>query len=134
MDDLSELFSFQGRANRLRYFLHVLMDDFVIGVLAILIVVLGVLSGTPLFALPLVGLLVGGVVAATAISVKRLHDLNMSGWHLLGLFVPLYNIYLGLKMTFVKGTTGPNRFGADPLVPMPMVEDGYNDLYEIEAP
>lgn len=133
MDDFTELFSFQGRANRLRYFLHVLMDDFVIALLAVLIVVLGVFSGTPLFALPLVGLLVGGVVAATAISVKRLHDLNMSGWHVLGFMVPLYNIYLGLKMTFVKGTPGPNRFGADPLAPLPMVDDGY-EVYEIEAP
>jgi hypothetical protein len=47
--------------------------------------------------------------------VKRLHDLDRSGAHYWLLLVPLYNIYLALLLLFKKGTTGPNRFGPDPL-------------------
>ena len=135
MDALSEIFSFQGRANRAWYIGHVIVDDFVILSLIVLMLVLGVVTGTPLFVLPLVGVLFGAVVAATAVSVKRLHDLNMSGWHLLGMMIPIYNLYLGLKMVFVRGTTGPNRFGNDPLMSHHPLESGEGEIiYELESP
>ncbi|HLO54366.1 MAG TPA: DUF805 domain-containing protein [Saprospiraceae bacterium] len=40
-------------------------------------------------------------------SVKRLHDVNKSGWFFL---IPLYNIYL----LFSKGCVGVNNYGIDP--------------------
>jgi uncharacterized membrane protein YhaH (DUF805 family) len=49
------------------------------------------------------------------LAIRRLHDVNRSGWWLLigftivGLFFPL------LYWNCSKGTTGENRFGADPL-------------------
>ena len=43
-----------------------------------------------------------------AVAARRLHDLNQSAWWLL-----LYVFILGAF--FWKGTTGPNRFGPDPL-------------------
>jgi len=49
------------------------------------------------------------------ICVKRLHDLNMSGWWILFKFIPLGNLLLVLMLGVVKGTSGPNRFGPDPL-------------------
>lgn len=135
MDALSEIFSFQGRANRAWYIGHVIVDDFVIFGLVVLMFVLGMVTGTPLFILPLAGVFVGAVVAATAVSVKRLHDLDMSGWHLLGMMVPIYNLYLGLKMVFVRGTTGPNRFGNDPLMAHYPIEGGDGEIvYELESP
>ena len=39
--------------------------------------------------------------------VKRMHDVNKSGWYF---FIPLYNIYL----TFSAGTKGNNDYGIDP--------------------
>ncbi len=47
--------------------------------------------------------------------VRRLHDLNRSGWHLWLLCVPLFNIYLACVLVFRKGTEGPNHYGDDPL-------------------
>lgn len=132
--DFSELFSFQGRANRAWYLGHILLDDFVIMLMVILMVVVGAVTGMPLIVFPMIGLIVGGVVAGLAVSVKRLHDLDMSGWHLLGMAVPLYNIYLGLKMAFVRGTLGPNQFGFDPLMPNQVIEEGPVDMFEIEGP
>ncbi len=67
-----------------------------------------------------------------AIVVKRLHDLNLSGWWVA---VSLALSYLsaainGCSLTFLfmtavmlaglpPGTQGQNRFGADPLAPLP---------------
>jgi uncharacterized membrane protein YhaH (DUF805 family) len=50
-----------------------------------------------------------------ATSVKRWHDLGKSGWMVLLNFtiiaIPVTFIWQG----FIRGTIGPNRFGADPL-------------------
>ena len=51
----------------------------------------------------------------TIVVVRRLHDLDKSGWWIWLFLVPLFNIYLGALLFFKKGTEGPNRFGMDPL-------------------
>ena len=51
------------------------------------------------------------------IGVKRLHDLNMSGWWILFKFLPFGNLLFYLMLGVLKGTSGPNRFGPDPLAP-----------------
>lgn len=51
----------------------------------------------------------------TCVTIQRLHDLNRPGSHWFLLLIPFYNIYLGLLLSFKKGTVGPNRFGEDPL-------------------
>jgi uncharacterized membrane protein YhaH (DUF805 family) len=50
-------------------------------------------------------------------TVKRLHDLNMRGWWLLILLLPIVSLLLGAGMQFVAGTPGPNRFGPSPCQP-----------------
>jgi uncharacterized membrane protein YhaH (DUF805 family) len=48
---------------------------------------------------------------AFLITIKRFHDLNNSGWHVLTLFVPVYNIYIIFRLFFVKGTAKENKYG-----------------------
>lgn len=43
--------------------------------------------------------------------IRRLHDLDKSGWLSLLSFVPLANVGLSFYLIFFKGTEGPNRFG-----------------------
>lgn len=43
--------------------------------------------------------------------VKRLHDLDMSGWYVLALFIPLIGTLLGIVLLISKGTAGPNKYG-----------------------
>ena len=50
-----------------------------------------------------------------AVGVRRLHDLDRSGWWLLIAFVPLVGAILLIVWFCMKGTDGSNRFGADPL-------------------
>ncbi len=61
------------------------------------------------------GVALAGAWAAIAITVKRLHDLGRPGWHVLLMAIPLYNIYLGLTLIFVRGEAGDNEYGPDPL-------------------
>lgn len=46
--------------------------------------------------------------------IRRLHDRNMRGWWYLINFIP-GGILVFLVLLCLKGTTGPNRFGPDPL-------------------
>ena len=48
-------------------------------------------------------------------TVRRAHDLGRSGWYLLWSIVPLVNIYIAIRISFIEGEKGPNRFGPDPL-------------------
>lgn len=43
--------------------------------------------------------------------IRRWHDLNKSGWYILShiLILPVFYVWLA------KGTTGPNKYGPDPL-------------------
>ena len=47
---------------------------------------------------------IGLLVFYFNIAVKRLHDLNMSGWHSLILIIPLVNLVVLLCLFFVKGS------------------------------
>ena len=122
MDAFLELFSFQGRANRGWYFWHQFLDGFVIVGLVMMLLVMGVVSGNMALILPAIGVMMGGIVAGLAITVKRLHDIGRPGWHVLGFLVPLYNFYLGLVLLFKPGTDGPNGYGQDPLAPPPRMD------------
>jgi uncharacterized membrane protein YhaH (DUF805 family) len=49
-----------------------------------------------------------------AVSVRRLHDIDMSGWWIFIMMVPLIGIVLLIAWWVGEGTLGYNRFGADP--------------------
>lgn len=50
-------------------------------------------------------------------SIRRLHDRNMRGWWYLLLLIPLLGPIALLVLWCLKGTTGYNRFGPDPIYP-----------------
>lgn len=50
-----------------------------------------------------------------ALAVRRLHDTDRSGWWLLIAFVPLVGAIVLFVFFCTRGTSGPNRFGPDPL-------------------
>ncbi len=54
---------------------------------------------------------IGGIM----LSIRRLHDLNKSGWFLLLSLVPLVNIIFAFYMWLAPGTNGWNDYGEDPL-------------------
>lgn len=67
---------------------------------------------TPLLVLLLMLLLMA--LWVFCVIVRRLHDINKSGWWLLLGFIPLGNLVLLFMLGFVRGTMGGNRFGPSP--------------------
>jgi uncharacterized membrane protein YhaH (DUF805 family) len=59
------------------------------------------------------------LVPSISAGVRRMHDINKSGWWLL---VPFYNIYLLAK----NGDVGSNRFGEDPKTTIANVAETFN--------
>ena len=57
-------------------------------------------------------LLVITAYSTIAVSVKRLHDFDTSGFFALALIVPLLDMAFRIWAGIVPGTRGPNRFGA----------------------
>lgn len=74
----------------------------------------GTLRGKEEAAIPFLSMVAAQLICLVFVA-KRFHDLDKSAWYILGMMVPLFNIYLAIILLFQKGTTGPNRFGPDPL-------------------
>lgn len=55
------------------------------------------------------------LIPGIAVSVRRLHDLDKSGWWLLISLIPLIGLIVLLVWFASRGTAGGNRFGDDPL-------------------
>lgn len=55
------------------------------------------------------------ILPGLAVSVRRLHDLDRTGWWLLLGFIPLIGSIILIVWFCTRGTPGPNRFGPDPL-------------------
>lgn len=105
----------KGRYNRSRYVWMTLGISLVTYALAFLVgIIMGMVGGSEdaaSFVGGAVGLISG--IIMSFVTVKRLHDLDRSGWHYWLLLVPFYNIYLSIVLLFVKGTPGSNRFGME---------------------
>jgi len=48
------------------------------------------------------------------IVIKRLHDLNKSGWYVLVGFIPIINLILFFRLLFSKGINEQNKYGKPP--------------------
>jgi len=93
---------FSGRARRKEYWTFVLFN-FIIGL---------VLGFTKAIHGSNVSLLItiyqlAILIPSIAVGVRRMHDVNKSGWYLL---IPIYNLVL----TLTDGTRGDNKYGPDP--------------------
>lgn len=101
----SQYATFSGRARRAEYWWFFLFNLLIATILAAMS---ETVSG--LFSL-------ATLLPALAVSVRRLHDIDRSGWWLLLIFVPLIGPIVLLVWSLTKGATGPNRFGEDPKLP-----------------
>jgi uncharacterized membrane protein YhaH (DUF805 family) len=139
------LFSPNGRINRAKYWLFVVVS---IAVLIILVAVLTVVGMVRLNqgAFPAGALIIFGIVylllliVGIFVGIKRLHDRDKSGWWLVVFYlVPMLlswtsailsrngigalfglaslaiSIWAFVELGCLRGTVGPNRYGPDPL-------------------
>ena len=60
---------------------------------------------------------VATVVPDLAVTVRRLHDTDSSGWWIFLALIPLVGMIVLIVWWCLEGSKGYNRFGADPLQP-----------------
>ncbi len=101
--------NFQGRAPRSEFWYWVLF--------AIILAIVGGIIDNAIIGLPIVGSIIslGLLLPGISVSVRRLHDIDRTGWWILIGFVPLVGAILLLIWYCSKGTPGPNTYGSDPL-------------------
>ena len=104
--------NFRDRSTRSEYWywaLFALLANIVAGIADSAVGSVGIVSLAVGLAILLPGL---------AVSVRRMHDIGKSGWHLLWVLVPLLGV-IYLIYLFVQQSQGPNQYGTAPLQPLP---------------
>lgn len=113
---LNNYFSFEGRLNRWKYFLYLLP----IIIIALLPYMAKLLITTTYINLDIYTFIILFILRIS-LSVRRLHNLNKTGWLLLIqilFFIPTLNFILiifNIYLLFAPSTKGVNRYGDNPL-------------------
>jgi uncharacterized membrane protein YhaH (DUF805 family) len=100
--------TFSGRAQRSAYWywtLFVIIVSIVLNFIDVALGTAGLIGGLVGLALLLPGL---------SVSIRRLHDLDRTGWWLLIILTGIGMILL-IVWFCMRGTVGPNGYGPDPL-------------------
>jgi uncharacterized membrane protein YhaH (DUF805 family) len=128
---------FSGRSRRMEYWMFQVFNALVLLAIGLIFGLLGYATGAfnsgssepPVFLMVIGGILILAwlavfLVPSIAVTVRRLHDRDMSGWWYLGAVVvgiiPFIGYIASIGFTvlmFLPGTPGPNRFGPDPKDP-----------------
>ncbi len=106
---LKKYAEFSGRARRKEYWMFLLiyvLIAIVVGFLDNMLGSAGILGGVLGLAL---------LVPSLAVTARRLHDTDRSGWWMLIGFVPVIGGIVLLVFMVLAGTPGRNQYGEDPL-------------------
>ena len=108
---------FSGRSRRMEYWMFTLIHSIIVLALCTGIVGFGllkqpVIGATSYLLLAAYGLAV--LVPSFAVTVRRLHDIDKTGWWILICLVPIIGGITLLVMTVLDGTQGSNQYGPDP--------------------
>lgn len=119
MSILQEVYKTEGRLNRLRYLKYMVLLAIVAGIATFVTSSMATfLTGDP------TGFLVNAITGIWAIvagvgnvmlMIRRVHDLDKSGYFVILAFVPVIGIIFSVCLFCIKGTDGWNRYGQDPL-------------------
>ena len=104
----SNYVKFSGRAVRSEYWYWVLFTVLGTIVAGIIDVVLGISVMSGLFGL-------ATILPSLAVAVRRLHDLDRTGWWIFIGRIPLIGWIILIIWYCSRGTAGPNRFGPNAL-------------------
>jgi len=106
----SKYATFTGRARRPEYWYWVLFGVLVAIAAAILDGAIFDTTSSVFTGLSSLALLLPNL----AVTVRRLHDIDRSGWWMFILLLPLIGAIVMFVFMCLRGTPGPNRFGQDP--------------------
>lgn len=110
---LKQYVDFNGRARRKEYWMFMLVNIIVSIVIGIVDGIAGLKTGSGFGILgALYSLAV--LLPSLGVSVRRLHDIDKSGWWVLIGFVPIIGFIVLLVFAVMEGTNGDNAYGPDP--------------------
>lgn len=99
---------FQGRISRSEFWRYFILWFTLYSIIGVVSEKLGV--GGAIIAV----FLMFSIGANYAITVRRCHDFERSGWYALLWFIPVVQIWLLLQLAFRRGTIGENEFEPEP--------------------
>ncbi len=103
---LKKYFVFSGRARRKEYWMFFLFNIIIAFALGLIESIAGIAPEADRSILAVIYQLVI-LIPNITVGVRRMHDINKSGWYLL---IPIFNLILLCE----DGTKGDNKYGADP--------------------
>lgn len=106
----SKFASFGGRAPRAEYWWFALFNGLVMIGIA---VIAGLIEPDAIKMFIGIGNLLFFFLPGLSVSVRRLHDINRSGWWFLVVAIPLIGSILLIVWFATRGNRGPNRFGPE---------------------
>ena len=104
---------FGGRARRAEYWWFVLFTVLVSLVAGLIDAVLGTMTQSGIGFIGTVASL-ALLLPSLAVTVRRLHDTNRSGWWVLAFLIPIAGLVLLLVFMLSDSNPHPNRFGPSP--------------------
>jgi uncharacterized membrane protein YhaH (DUF805 family) len=114
LEALKKYAVFGGRSRRKEYWYFVLFNIIVGIVLAAIDALLGTFSSSSNIGL-LSGIYSLAVLIPTlSVTVRRLHDIDRTGWWILIGLLPLIGAVVLLVFALLEGTPGSNRYGPNP--------------------
>lgn len=119
--------NFKGRSRRREYWGFALWYC----VIFLVSIVLAILTG--IGTLLLGAFIIITIVPSIALTVRRLHDISLSGWFALFLLVSLIPgigeiiaLVISVVIGVIQGNNGANKFGEDPLIDNQAITDKTN--------
>ncbi len=98
---------FEGRARRKEYWMFFLVNILISIAFQVVDGVLGTVFLGIIYSLAV-------FVPSLAVGVRRLHDVDKSGWWLLLVLIPVVGVLVLIYFAATEGTQGSNQYGSSP--------------------
>ena len=128
MEALRKYATFEGRARRKEYWFFMLFNFLAVVILSVVDMGIGTFNEKAEIGLLSGVYLLAVLIPSIAVTVRRLHDTDRSGWWILLNFIPVVGSVVILVFAILDSQPGGNRFGPNPKgvigagTPMPIVE------------
>ncbi|WP_158973470.1 DUF805 domain-containing protein [Cellulophaga sp. L1A9] len=121
LDALKKYAQFDGRSRRQEYWMFRLFSILFMFASLIIDGIISYLADFPLFLVTTLYCL-AIIIPSIAITIRRLHDTNNSGWMIFVALIPFVGGIWLLVLEVTEGTHGTNNYGEDPKMSQELIQ------------